>query len=51
MVNYTKGLGMKVNVKNGKQEMVIKTTMSSASYESIKDVLLAHLLEPLFYLQ
>ena len=46
MANYTKGLGMKVNVKNGKQEMVVKTTMPSASYESVKDVLVAGKLAP-----
>lgn len=46
MPNFTQGLSMKVNAKNGKQEIEVTTTMSAASYEAVKDVLVAGKVAP-----
>ena len=46
MANFTKGLGIKINAKNGKQELEVKTSMPASAYESIKDVLVSGKLAP-----
>ena len=51
MANFTKGLGIKINAKNGKQELEVKTSMPLSAYESIKDVLVAGKVAPVSALE